>query len=139
VELNPVVAADRALPVAKARSPGLKHKHYAPDADVIVVEGDLAAVAAKIRELARSYMRGNKRVGVLATDETVDGYRADVVRSLGSRSDLAAVARNLFRLLREFDAEKVDLILAEGLPSEGLGLAVMNRLRKASGYNIVRV
>jgi L-threonylcarbamoyladenylate synthase len=139
VELNPVVAADRALPVEKARSPGLKHKHYAPDADVIVVEGELAAVAAKIKELARSYTQVNKRVGVLATDETVRGYRADVVRSLGSRSDLAAVARNLFRLLREFDAEKVDVILAEGLPLEGLGLAVMNRLRKASGYNIVRV
>jgi len=139
VELNPLVAADRALPVEKARSPGLKHKHYAPDADVIVVEGDLAAVAAKIEELARSYMRGKKRVGVLATDETVHGYTADVVRSLGSRSDLAAVARNLFRLLREFDAEKVDVILAEGLPSEELGLAVMNRLRKASGYNIIRV
>jgi L-threonylcarbamoyladenylate synthase len=139
VELNPVVVADRALPVEKARSPGLRHKHYAPDADVIVVEGDLAAVAAKISELACSYMQGNMRVGVLATDETVHDYRADVVRSLGSRSDLAAVARNLFRLLREFDSEKVDVILAEGLPPEGLGLAVMNRLRKASGYNIVRV
>lgn len=139
VELNPVVVADRALPIEKARSPGLKHKHYAPDADVIVVEGDLAAVVGKIRELACSYMQDNKRVGVLATDETVHDYRADVVKSLGSRSDLAGVARNLFRLLREFDSERVDVIVAEGLQSEGLGLAVMNRLRKASGYNIVKV
>jgi L-threonylcarbamoyladenylate synthase len=139
VELNPIVVADRALPVEKARSPGVKHKHYAPNADVIVVEGDLAAVAAKIRELIHSYTLSGKRVGVLATDETVHGYRADVVKSLGSRSDLAAVARNLFRLLREFDSDRVDVILAEGLPSEGLGLAVMNRLRRASGYNILRV
>jgi L-threonylcarbamoyladenylate synthase len=138
VELNPVVVADRALPIEKARSPGVKHKHYAPRADVVVVEGDLAAVVDKIRELAYSYMRNNKRVGVLATDETVRDYRADVVKSLGSRSDLAAVAKNLFRLLREFDSDGVDVIVAEGLPSEGLGLAVMNRLRRASGYNIVK-
>jgi L-threonylcarbamoyladenylate synthase len=51
---------------------------------------------------------------------------------------LAVIAQNLFRLLREFDAEGVDVIIAEGVPAEGLGLAVMNRLRKASGYNIVR-
>jgi L-threonylcarbamoyladenylate synthase len=51
---------------------------------------------------------------------------------------LASVARNLFRLLREFDQEKVDVIVAEGLPLQGLGLAVMNRLRKAAGYNIVK-
>ena len=60
------------------------------------------------------------------------------MKSLGSRGDLASFARNLFRLLREFDAGEVDIIIAEGVPSEGLGLAVMNRLRKASGYNIVR-
>jgi L-threonylcarbamoyladenylate synthase len=139
VELNPVAVADRALPIEKARSPGVKHKHYAPNADVIVVEGDLAAVVGKIVTLIHSYTLRGKRVGVLATDETVHGYRADVVRSLGSRSDLGAVARNLFRLLREFDSDRVDVILAEGLPSGGLGLAVMNRLRKASGYNIVKV
>jgi len=48
------------------------------------------------------------------------------------------VARNLFRLLREFDAENVDVIIAEGVSTEGLGLAIMNRLRKAAGYNIVK-
>ena len=49
------------------------------------------------------------------------------------------MAANLFRLLREFDEENVDVIIAEGVPTEGLGLAVMNRLRKASGYNIIKV
>jgi len=60
------------------------------------------------------------------------------VKSLGSRSDLAVMAKNLFKLLREFDTEDVDVILAESVPTEGLGLAVMNRLRKASGYRIVK-
>jgi L-threonylcarbamoyladenylate synthase len=40
--------------------------------------------------------------------------------------------------LREVDSEKVEIIIAEGIPSEGMGLAVMNRLRKASGYRIVK-
>jgi L-threonylcarbamoyladenylate synthase len=48
------------------------------------------------------------------------------------------IAKNLFGLLREFDKEKVDIIIAEGVPLQGLGLAVMNRLRKASNFNIIR-
>jgi L-threonylcarbamoyladenylate synthase len=138
VELNPVVVADRALPVEKARSPGVKHKHYAPDADVVVVEGDPEAVMGKMEQLIGLYSEEGKKVGVLGTDETVRRFRADVVRSMGSRSDLASVARSLFKLLREFDVEGVDVIIAEGVPTKGLGLAVMNRLRKAAGYNIIR-
>ena len=139
VELNPVAVANKALPVEKARSPGVKHRHYAPNADMIVVEGEMTAVVNKINELVCFYVQVNKKVGVLATDETARCYRADVVKSLGSRSDKAIVARNLFRLLREFDLEKVDVIIAEGVSAERIGLAIMNRLRKASGYNIVMV
>jgi L-threonylcarbamoyladenylate synthase len=138
VELNPVVTAEKPLPVEKARSPGVKHKHYAPDADVVVVEGKFPDVVEKVAELTDFYKRRGNSVGVLCTDETAQYYDADVVKSLGSRNDLADVARNLFRLLREFDLEKVDVIVVEGLPLEGLGLAVMNRLRKAAGYNIVK-
>jgi L-threonylcarbamoyladenylate synthase len=139
VKLHPVAVAEKELPVERARSPGVKHKHYAPDADVIVVEGEVSAVMSKVKELAEFYMRKGSKVGVLATDETASYYRADVVKSLGSRRDLAVIAKNLFRLLREFDLECVDVIIAEGVPTEGLGLAVMNRLRKASGYNIIKV
>jgi L-threonylcarbamoyladenylate synthase len=138
VKLHPIAVADKELTVEKVRSPGVKHKHYAPDADVIVVEGKLSAVVNKVKELAEFYMCKGSRVGVLATDETVGHYKADVMKSLGSRHDLPIIARNLFNLLREFDLEGVDVIIAEGVPTEGLGLAVMNRLRKASGYKIVR-
>jgi len=92
----------------------------------------------KVKELAEFYMGKGTKVGVLATDETVGYYGADVVKSLGSRKDLRVIAKNLFRVLREFDLEGVDVIIAEGIPTEGLGLAVMNRLRKASGYKIVK-
>jgi len=138
VTLNPVAVADKVVCVDRVRSPGMKHKHYAPRADVVVVEGELLAVVGKVKELVRFYEARRKKVGVLATAETVNCYGAGVVKSLGSRKDLAGVARNLFGLLRAFDSEGVDVIVAEGVSSEGLGLAVMNRLRKASGYNIVK-
>lgn len=138
VELNPVATANKILSVEKARSPGMKHKHYAPKAEVVVVEGDIEAVVDRVNELIARYKAGGKKVGVLATNETLKSYSADTVKSLGSRRVLADVARNLFRLLREFDAENVDVIIAEGVSTEGLGLAIMNRLRKAAGYNIVK-
>jgi len=138
VKLHPIALAERKLDVRKARSPGMMHKHYAPEADLIVVEGQVPAVVNKVKELSDSYRRNGKRVGVLATDETISEYKAFVAKSLGSRSDLATIAKNLFRLLRELDSEDVDIIIAEGIPPKELGLAVMNRLRKASGYNIIK-
>ena len=138
VRLHPFVVADAELPVEKVHSPGMRHKHYAPNAKVILVEGAVEAVTAKVKELVAAYERDGCKVGVLATDETVSAYRAEVVKSLGSRFNLAVVAQNLFRLLREFDVEGVDVVVAEGMPAEGLGLAVLNRLRKASAYNIIR-
>ncbi len=138
VKLHPFITAIAEIPAEKARSPGMRHRHYAPKAQVILVEGVVPAVMANVKQLTSVCWMEDKRVGVLATDETAWAYEADVVKSMGSRRNLDAVAANLFRLLREFDEENVDVIIAEGVPTEGLGLAVMNRLRKASGYNIVK-
>jgi L-threonylcarbamoyladenylate synthase len=138
VELHPVAIADKEISIEKARSPGVKHKHYAPNAEVILVEGEASKIVGKVKELVDFYKHENKKVGILTTDENFSLYKADVVKSLGSRKNLKVIANNLFRLLREFDSEKVDVIIAEGLPLKGLGLAVMNRLRKAAGYKIFR-
>jgi L-threonylcarbamoyladenylate synthase len=138
VKLHPFILAEAELPAEQARSPGMQHKHYAPKAQVILIEGVVPAVMSKVKELTAACWMQDKRVGVLATDETAWAYEAEVVKSMGSRRNVDAMAPNLFRLLREFDNENVDVILAEGVPTEGLGLAVMNRLRKASGYNIVK-
>ncbi len=138
VQLHPFILSETEMPQEKARSPGMTHKHYAPKAPVILIEGAPEGIVRKIKELTNEYRLKGKRVGVLATDESAGVYEADVVKSLGSRQNVDVVAANLFRLLREFDFEEVDVIFAEAVPQEGLGLAVMNRLRKASGYHIIK-
>ncbi len=138
VELDPAVTAEKPVLIGSVRSPGMKHKHYAPNAQVVVVEGQSSAVVRRMNELIAYYERRGSKVGILCTDETVGSYKADVVKSLGSRRNLVTVAHNLFANIRELDLEEVDVMLAEGVPLRGLGLAVMNRLRKASGYKIVK-
>ncbi|MCL1978340.1 MAG: L-threonylcarbamoyladenylate synthase [Candidatus Bathyarchaeota archaeon] len=139
VALHPFVASEREVTVRQARSPGMMHKHYAPNAEMLLVEGAVQAIIAKIMALSEQYKCEGKKVGILATDETQKEYVAPVVKSMGSRFNLDTIARNLFRELREFNEVSVDVILAEGVPLDGMGLAVMNRLRKASGYHIIKV
>ncbi|MCK5627834.1 threonylcarbamoyl-AMP synthase [Candidatus Bathyarchaeota archaeon] len=138
LELHPFVVTRKKLPIDKVRSPGMRHKHYAPNAEVIVVEGEVQMIVCKVTELLRHYRFMGKKVGVLATDETIGLYGTAYAKSLGSRSNLDSIAKNLFRLLRDFEIEGVETIIAEGVSAKGIGLAIMNRLRKASGYNIVK-
>jgi L-threonylcarbamoyladenylate synthase len=138
LQLHPFVQSKQELPLETIRSPGMKHKHYAPKANVVLVEGELSAAIEKVKALAKSYHLKEQKVGILATDQTQSNYNAEVVVSMGSRSNLATVAQNLFRLLREVDEQGVDVIIAEGVSSEGIGLAVMNRLRKAADYHIAK-
>ena len=125
--------------LTKVPSPGMKHRHYAPEAEMSLIEGEPDKVVRRIQELAALHMAKGRKVGILATDESQSSYEADVVKSLGSRNDTETIAKNLFRLLREFDREKVDVIIAEGVTRRGLGLAVMNRLRRAANFNILKV
>jgi L-threonylcarbamoyladenylate synthase len=135
IKLHPVVKAEREMKVV-AKSPGMKYKHYAPEAQVIVVEGKFRNVKKKIDELIDGYRKTGKKVGVMTVSKRHE-YEADVVKLVGE--ELKEIAKNLFLTLREFDKERVDLILAEGVEEKGLGLAIMNRLRKAAGYNVIKV
>ncbi|MFH1664837.1 MAG: L-threonylcarbamoyladenylate synthase [Candidatus Omnitrophota bacterium] len=114
------------------KSPGKYPCHYSPRARVILVEDDLsqvdtvASVVAAMKEIG-------KRTAVMATQENARSYKGVDVKVLGPGNDGKICASRLFHVLREFDAEKVEVIVAEGIPEKGLGLAVMNRLRKAAG------
>ena len=117
-----------------ARSPGMKYRHYAPKANLIVITGNDKDVQVKIEGLIQEFSRKNLKVGVATT--TGKEYGANYVEKLGESK--REIARRLFDILRKFDEADVDVILAEGVEEEGLGLAIMNRLKKASGYQVVR-
>ena len=121
------------------KAPGMKYRHYAPKGELTIVRGQAGAVTDYInRQLAQGH-RDNKKTGVIATDETVEKYNAQVLRSVGEREDERAVARRLYRILREFDDEGVELIYSESFDGAGISQAVMNRLLKAAGHRIKEV
>lgn len=116
-----------------AASPGMKYKHYAPDADVHVVEGEPKAAAKRIRSLYYEYESEGKRVAILGTDQTMPSYRNLTAYSLGDRAEPETLCANLFTLLRDVGSEN-DVILAEGVDTRETGLAFMNRLLRAAGF-----
>ncbi len=124
----------------KPRSPGMKYTHYKPAADVLLFEGPAARVAEKMNGMIARYKQQGRKAGLLVTSELAAMLDAGSceIRLMGSRDDLPGIAANIFALLREFDETDVDIILAEGLPGQDIGMAIMNRLSKASGYNIIR-
>jgi len=114
------------------RSPGKYPQHYSPLAKVILVENDLLQKEKTIEIASDMESKGHK-VGVMAKQEHEDAYRSFNVKILGPEEDFKICASRLFSTLREFDSESMDIIIAESIVEKGLGLAIMNRLRKASG------
>ena len=123
----------------KPKAPGMRYKHYAPKADLVLVEGETEKVISKMNELVAKGQERGLRVGVIATDETVSSYQADVVFSIGARADEDAIAKHLYKILREFDDQEVDAIYSESFQTPRIGQAIMNRLLKAAGYQVLKV
>ena len=144
VKLDPAIAGETVdsdvagQACLKPRSPGMKYRHYAPRAPVILVEGDLKRVVAKVRELAALRHAQGLQVGILAYDESASFYDLGKILVAGSHRQPEQIASRLYSILRHFDELGVDIIIAEGTASSGLGLAIMNRLRRAAGM-IIRV
>ncbi len=121
------------------KAPGMKYRHYAPSGELTIVEGEPAEVVRYINEQVEQDRRRGERVGVIATEELIVEYTADVIKSVGQRNDEAGIARRLYTILREFDDEHVTKIYSEGFETDGLGQAIMNRLLKAAGHKMIRV
>ena len=121
----------------RPKAPGMKYRHYAPKAELILVEGVQEQVQARINALAQEGAADGKRIGIIATDETEGFYAAGIVKSIGARASEDSIARHLYGILREFDQLGVDRIYSESFPSTGLGQAVMNRLLKAAGHQVI--
>lgn len=123
----------------RPKAPGMKYRHYAPKADLTLVEGETEVVVETINRLAAEKISEGKNVGIICTDETKDRYPAGVLRSIGSRACQETVAHNLYAVLRDFDDCGAEYIFSEGFSEDNLGRAIMNRLNKAAGYHILKV
>ena len=134
---EPVEMADLSL-VDRPQAPGMKYRHYAPKAKVILVTGDGAKVIAEIKRQLADLTAGTK-VAVMAATENLSAYQAEWVWDFGSKAKPEEAAARLYELLRFSDRLKADLILIEGVTPQGIGTAVMNRLNKAAGGNVIHV
>lgn len=122
----------------RPKAPGMKYRHYAPKADLTIVEGKPEEVQQAIRKLVRENTEAGKKTGVICTDESRDAYTEGDVHDIGSRLDEESIARHLYEILRDFDEEHVDLIYSESFDTPEMGAAIMNRLMKAAGHKVRR-
>lgn len=123
----------------KPKAPGMKYRHYAPKAALTLVDGEQNAVMEKIQALTEQMHANGKRVGIIGTDETIGAYHGELVLSMGKREDEDGIARHLYRILREFDEADVDVIYSESFATPRIGQAIMNRLLKAAGHQVLQV
>lgn len=123
----------------RPKAPGMKYRHYAPQADLTIVEGEMDAVVRVINEFAAEAAAQGRQVGIIATDETREKYPLGVVKSIGSREDEDSIGHHLFEVLREFDHCQVSAIYSEAFFTPRIGQAIMNRLLKAAGHKIISV
>ena len=119
--------SDETMPV---RSPGLKYRHYAPKARMVIIEGDSDAVQSDIMKLAEKGLKDGKKVGILAFHKEFK-VEGGITKYAGSWP--GNVAGRLFHILQTFDKDGVDLIISEPYGGNGLKLGIADRLRRAAG------
>lgn len=136
------VRMDRGLLITdssvRPKAPGMKYRHYAPKADLSIVEGPMEEVVRCINQLAEKAALRGEKVGIIATDETIGQYEKGIVRSIGSREEEETIAHHLYEVLREFDSDDVTEIYSEAFYTPKMGQAIMNRLLKAAGHKIIK-
>lgn len=137
VEYDPAVISKQMNKNIVAKAPGMKYRHYAPRGQLTIFEGQAADVIETINQQAAKKIRQGYNVGILATEETKDSYPEGMVRSIGSRKEEREIAAHLFAVLRDFDDCHTDFIFSESFEDNNLSKAIMNRLLKAAGYQIV--
>lgn len=118
------------------KAPGMKYRHYAPEGELTIVSGSQDRVVDFINEKLEQADGEGKKTAVICTDATRKKYHTACVKSAGSREEEESIARALYRILRELDEERIQVIYSEAFDSAGMGPAIMNRLLKAAGHRI---
>ena len=122
----------------KALSPGMMYKHYAPDGQVTLIEGEEADVVAALRRLYAHAAGEGHRACVMCFTEHVGALHDCHPHDIGAGDNPSEVAHRLFATLRGLDDEGMDVIFSEVVPPEGVGLAVMNRLGRAAAFRTIQ-
>lgn len=123
---------------ARPKAPGMKYRHYAPKAELFIVEGTRGQVRERINELAREAVREGKKPGIIGTDESKEFYTCGLVKSIGTRTDELTISQHLYSILREFDHLDISVIYSESFETPHMGQAIMNRLFKAAGHQVIK-
>ena len=128
----------------KPKAPGMKYRHYAPSADFKMYRGDVVNVSKKIILLANEKANAGIKTGIITANQHLHLYEGRLnneitVVSLGDLDKPETIANNLFKVLRDFDKIETKFIFGETFSENNVGQAIMNRLTKAAGYNIIDV
>ena len=123
---------------ARPKAPGMKYRHYAPKHFSRIVEGTRRQVRERINELAGKAVREGRKPGIIGTDESKEYYTCGLVKSIGTRTDELTISQHLYSILREFDHLDVSVIYSESFETPHMGQAIMNRLFKAAGHQVIK-
>ncbi|NJK78037.1 MAG: threonylcarbamoyl-AMP synthase [Nanoarchaeota archaeon] len=115
--------------ITKVKSPGMKYKHYSPNAKIILIQGDLKYSQKVILQLIKKFQSEKKSIGVI-NNKNIKNSNHVKSKFIGTTKNL--IAHNLYKSFREFDEQKVDVIIMREVDNSNLGFAIMNRLKKAA-------
>ena len=118
----------------KAKAPGMKYKHYSPNAEVYIVSGENEKKIKKINELIEENSKKGLKTGVLCMKKNSSKYNT---RTFDLGDSYEEVAHNLFGELIRLDELGIDIAYAESFEEKGVGVAIMNRLKKSAAYRII--
>ena len=118
----------------KVLSPGMKYRHYAPKTHCkLVYSENNEKIINSMKTIAQNYDKN--RVLILSTTENLEEFKEYKNIGIGSQRNLLEISHNIFSALRKIDSYDVDIAIIEGVKSEGLGIAIMNRLIRACEYD----
>lgn len=124
--------------IEKPKSPGLKYKHYAPNAKVVILQGDSDTVAKRIAwALENARLRNAKAAAMITVEQKKYFSKEDNIVCMGKADDGETQAAKLFATLRDFDDCGITEVYATAMKEDGVGYAVMNRLYRAAGCLMV--
>jgi L-threonylcarbamoyladenylate synthase len=147
---TPELATAPDAPAEGARSPGLLERHYAPAADLWLAVGEASAALTWLAQQIEESGASGQRVGALLCEEDIAALLAQSnapdadallvdIEPLGPAHDLLQMAHRLYAALRALDARHPDVILARDFGTEGLALAIRDRLTRAASGRVVQV